>query len=375
MAGYIFTIDNLETLKQIISTGVYSTRLKIENITLWKSHHEGTFADYLSMKEGDNIYFFHKRKIYGVGVLTNIKDQCFYLNFPNADIPLSDSYEEIKEKMILNGSVENLNNRILCTFRAYPNFFEEGIDMDEVLTSNPAAFKMMRAMWKVSFIKIDDIENKAMIDVFLKKNEHLIDMNKCEAMIYPIHNKINSLNLNQYKFTSDKILKMVEDKSKIKHEMAIEAALIDYISRNTTNNIFGHWDYISHQVIASPFKPIDYMDKMDIFGYRYVENFKTISKYLMIELKKDVANKEAVDQAMKYVDWIQQEYSHDYGMIEAYIVAKDFPTNVIKYKNEIAKRIYTIGSRPAYTNTWAKLRLISYRYDTSINELIFEEII
>lgn len=37
-----------------------------------------------------------------------------------------------------------------------------------------------------------------------------------------------------------------------------------YISSKEDNGTpFGTWDYVSHQVAASPFKPIDYMDKND----------------------------------------------------------------------------------------------------------------
>ena len=47
--------------------------------------------------------------------------------------------------------------------------------MDDALSSNPSAFKMLRAMWKVSFIKIDDVENKALIDIILKRNEERLE--------------------------------------------------------------------------------------------------------------------------------------------------------------------------------------------------------
>ena len=33
---------------------------------------EGTLADYMSMKPGDNIYFFCKRRYYGIGELISI---------------------------------------------------------------------------------------------------------------------------------------------------------------------------------------------------------------------------------------------------------------------------------------------------------------
>ena len=51
------------------------------------------------------------------------------------------------------------------------------------------------------------------------------------------------------------------------------------------------------------------MDKMDIFGYRYIKGYNTVSKYMTIEIKKDLADVSVIDQIMKYVDWIQSEYS------------------------------------------------------------------
>lgn len=168
MAGYIFALKSKnkkeseikQVLTKIIQNGVYSTNLDNIKGDKWKISEEGTLADFLSMKEGDNIYFFIDRKIYGVGKLVNIHNDCKLLNFPKADLPLVDNFKILKEKMILNESEENLNNRFICTFEAAPQFFEQGIDMDDVLASNPTAFKMLRAFWKLSFIKIDDIENK-----------------------------------------------------------------------------------------------------------------------------------------------------------------------------------------------------------------------
>ena len=55
----------------------------------------------------------------------------------------------------------------------------------------------------------------------------------------------------------------------IKHEMAIEAAILHKLS-NDSETLFGKWDYISHQVPASPFKPVDYMDRIDIFAYKFI---------------------------------------------------------------------------------------------------------
>jgi hypothetical protein len=375
LAGYIFNLNNEISLKNIIENGVYSTNLTKPQNNLWKIHHEGTFTDYLSMKQGDSVYFFINRKIYGLGELINLEFDCKFLNYPDADIPTVPIYSDIKDNMLLNDTDLTINNRCICTFKPSPYFFRTGIDMDDVLTSNPNSFRMLRAFWKVSFIKIDDEENKALKDIILKRNEEYLtntegtfDFN--DSLHLTIVQKLSS----EYKLSSNNILKHSSQRQEIKHEMAIEAHIADVISHNE-NSIFGRWDYISHQVIASPFKPIDYMDKMDLFGYRYISGFNTISKYLLVEIKKGKATIEAVDQVMKYVDWINQEYAHgEYYMINAFIVAFDFPIEVINHKNLVCKRNYIRGRRPTIADLWSNVKLIKYRYNNVTNNLDFEEI-
>lgn len=379
MAGYIFTLDSLEALEKIAKTGVYSTHIKEPSRNHWSSNHEGTFADYLSMKEGDNVYFFHKRKIYGVGKLIEIDGACIHLNYPDAYLPQPNKKSVKLENTILQTPDSGINHRFLCTFEGSPHLFRNGVDMDEVLKSNPLAFRVLRAFWKLSFIKIDDDENRALFDKILKENENYIDSPKNEDIFEfdkKIHHKIFLLRQsgsNRYDATSEQILDLAKVDTKIKHEMAIEAAIIDLITKKYNGNIFGDWDYISHQVIASPFKPIDYMDKMDIFGFKYIKGYQTKSKFLMIEIKKDVADTEVVNQSMKYVDWIEQEYCHDYSMIEAFIVAYDFPDEVIRIRDEIAKRYYTKG-RPGLNEEWKALRLIKYRFNANTGNLNFTEV-
>jgi hypothetical protein len=339
---------------------------------LWNMQQEGTFADFFSMKENDNIYFFIKRKIYGIGKIISMQDDCKFLNYIGADMPT------IPTKRIYNGSEPLLpnaskNNRCFCTFEPAPYFFLNGIDMDDVLNSNPSRFRMLRAMWKVSFIKVDDEENQALQDIILKRNEENI-FNGYNSFEYTkkIHNDIKRKVSLMHRMKAYSLLNACAKDNLIKHEMAIEAALCELLIRNN-NTPFGRWDYISHQVVASPFKAIDYMDKMDIFGYRYIEGYPTRSKYLVTEIKKDTAGTEAIDQIMKYVDWIQEEYAYgDYSMIEAYIVAADFPPEVIEKRNQECIRNFTKGYRPTVSCTWSNVKLVKYFYE---NEKLHFEII
>lgn len=373
MAGYIVSLKSKQALEECIKFGIYSTNLSEPKNNNWKIHHEGTFADYLGMKEGDNIYFFIDRKIYGIGVLIKFKSDCKYWNFPGADKPENYDYNEIKKNMILD-EADNIKNRCLCIFKPYPNFFINGVDMDDVLSSNPSKFRSLRAFWKLSFIKVDDDENKALRDIILKRNEEFIFKEEGSSFKYDANLQIKKLNkINEkYIMNSHTLLDSCKYDDKIKHEMAIEAALIDIITNNKSD-IFGQWDYLSHQVIASPFKPIDYMDKMDVFGYRYIKGFDTVSKYIVVEIKKDVVSIDAIDQIMKYVDWINSEYSFgDYGMIQAFIVGYDFLEEVINYKRSVCIRNYTKGRRPTISSTWNNVKLIKYRFEN--NKLNFFEI-
>lgn len=67
MAGYVFAIGgDTEIIKICAERGVYATRLN----SLASRPFEATLADYVSMKPGDNVYFFSERKIYGIGELS-----------------------------------------------------------------------------------------------------------------------------------------------------------------------------------------------------------------------------------------------------------------------------------------------------------------
>ncbi len=80
MAGYVITMRSINDIENCIRNGVYSTEIR-HNTTnnRWLLPHEGTFADYLSMKPGDHIYFFCKRILYGIGELIDIGGECKYL--------------------------------------------------------------------------------------------------------------------------------------------------------------------------------------------------------------------------------------------------------------------------------------------------------
>lgn len=369
MAGYVIGIgsNGIDSIKSCVKAGVYSTTINVPD--KWNIANEGTFADYLSMKPGDKIFFFSNRKIYGIGELVNIGDECKYWNFEKAYIP-----SELCKNPIVEGFGNQ--NRCICFFKPSPSFFISPVDMDDALLSNPDAFKMIRAFWKLSFIKIDDEETKALIDIIIKRNKD--NLNETMEFNSSTHNLAKEKISNSLKMSATDFIKdLLGTNGQIRHEMAIEADLVEKLTKKENERIFGTWDYISHQVVASPFKPIDYMYKMDIFAYHYLKigNYSVKDKYLIVEIKKGPANEETLHQIMKYVDWVSAEYTHgDVSMIQACIVASDFLEDLIEKSKRICIRNYSIGFNPTHVGIWNNISFVKYKYKEDTNEIIYQKL-
>jgi hypothetical protein len=381
MAGYIFNLNSYEALQNYASYGVYATILKEPTKQgQWARSHLPTFADYCTMKDGDNVYFFHKRIIYGLGELINVKGDCKFCNFPDACLPNQFAYQHVHPHLLWDEGERSVGQRWLCVFKPSPHFFKTGVDIDDALSSNPTAFKMLRVFWKVSFIKLDDRENQALKDVLLKVNQEALKNPLSGQNVFPeyfqqTHNAISAKIMTNYYLQIAPILDSCASNDMLTDETALEAGILYQLNQMEpdTVQVFGKWDYLSRQVVASPFKPVDYMDKMDIFGYSFLTGFEpTRVRYLVVEVKTEWATEEDIDQLLKYVDWVKDEYCFgDYSMIHAFLVAHGFPDRVKKYALDYARRYYTIGRRPARSEKWDNLRLVQYRYDNTAKRLRF----
>ncbi|MBS1917920.1 MAG: hypothetical protein JST87_16745 [Bacteroidetes bacterium] len=379
MAGYVFLLNDINNLAQRIDSGTYSTIINNPSSNYWSTAIESTVGDYLTMNQGDNIYFFSKRKIYGIGELTRIHDFVFLQNFPDAIQPNEYQYEDVVDDLLFNFGEESFKNRLICFFRPAPHFFRDGVDMDDVLMSDPSKFKMLRFIQNVSFIKVDDEENQALKNIILKRNiEAVVNPNEANTHnsgFENIHEEINQRITNNHSLNLSELLNPFVHEGKLRHEMLVEIAILDQIqnSDHETIELFGQWDYLSHQVAASPFKPVAYIDKIDIFGFKYLENlYPTIEKYLVIEVKKGEATIEDVAQLMKYIDWVKNEYSSgDYSLIRSFLVANSFNQNINQSIDEIILRNFIYGSRPSIPKTWNDVTLVSYNYNQDIGKLNF----
>jgi hypothetical protein len=387
MAGYIFLLDKSVSPLEVFSKGVYSTRVprpdgrregrKKRPLDHWTSAAEGTLADYVSMRQGDHVFLFQNRKIYGVGILVNAGRNCTYQNFPDASNPQTRLGSK-NASVLYTPSVadeESGDYPWLCTFKMDPGLLAEPVDMDDALASKPHAFRSLRVMEKVSFTKLDDEETRALLDVLARRNKST----GCTAIEEPaIHKYIHETtdDRDDYNLNSKPIVEAAANPDgSLKHEMALEVAVVEHIAstNETTCPIFGNWDFVTHQFSASPFKPVIYMDRIDVFGYARGQ-YDSITDFLIIEIKKGEAGDSQVAQLMKYVDWTAREFAGgDYSAIHAFLVAFDFDESLNGSLQRIAERGYTVGSRPAVSRVWTQMSLVRYHYDHAGRQVKFSQ--
>ena len=206
----------------------------------------------------------------------------------------------------------------------------------------------------------------------LRRQQETSTKTKIFPELNNIHNAIAAKELEKYFIKPTDMLQTCTSGTRVKHEMALEAAVVFDLCHNRIHEL-GIWDYVSHQVIASPFKPIDYMDKIDVLAMRYLPNSKIPCKYLVAELKKDVADNATIDQVLKYVDWVCSEYAYgDYEAIQACIIAAEYPDNIASYYDEVVQRYYTLGSHPVRNKQWNSLKLLRYSY--AAGEISYDDV-
>lgn len=354
-----------KAMTDCIENGVYSTLIK-EN----SKAKVATRADYFGMRPGDNIYFFFNRCIYGIGEIIDIDGTCCFYNYPDA--PLYGTKESCKL------------NPFFCLFKPSPFFFKNGVDMDDILMSNPDAFRKLRFFHARSFIQLDDIENTALKSYIVQKNENILTsfsskLHYNSLKVSQTHEKIKQCFLSdrtRYSLKASDIfsegVKVKKYPNRVSSEFYVEGLVLDYVK--TQNRLLGYWDFMSRQYPASPNKPAEYADNMDLFGYRYVQGYRNeriISKYIVIEVKSQKADEDTILQIMKYVDWICKEFAHhDYSMIEAYILAYEAddtlltkPENLELYTRNFIESTKHNANRgiEVKTGTWHALKFIPYQ--------------
>lgn len=374
-SGFLFSIGSNDRSNPIASvedcfrSGQYATLLNRN----WTAATTATMGDFVNMKPGDNVYLFANRLVYGIGeIIPTANEEAAGELYPGA----SSRYVEVPEELMAIDGDRRKCYRWAVRFKPSPFFFRDGVDMDDLLCSNPDAFHSLRTFWKRSFIQLDDTENSAFKSAIIRHNEHALSPS-CQSCHFsyskPNPDEVMDI-LNRAPILPIDPSTLLRESRKsdgsLSSEMALEVGVLHGLRHHNSAicNALGFWDYVSHQVAASPFKPIDYMDRIDVFGYRWIKGYEgeIVSKYLVVELKKgpatlkDSAPNRDYNQLMKYVDWVCEKYAHgDYSMIEAVLVAHSFDFTDAHEMRDAIVRPYVTGHQ-AQAHTWENMRFVSY---------------
>ena len=384
MAGYLFTFGDEASLFDSIKRGSYSTLMNPK----WNDTVASTLGDYVTMRPGDSVYFFSKRTIYGIGEIIAIDAEIVVAeNYKGASLKPKVEYAFINQNSIVDNPVITTDSgekvkRWVITFKPSPSFFATGIDMDDLLLSDPKAFRSLRVFERRSFIKLDDEEEAAFKAALLRRN--------IRALYNPTSDNVLEC---RYETTLKKYRQRIGDRDvkpdipgllassrkqngALTSEMLLEVGLLYQLVNHDelTEAVFGTWDYLSHQVAASPMKPVQWIDRIDVFAFRYINGHAPIvESYGIVELKKDTVTGYDIQQVMKYVDWVNREYgTGDYSLIEAYLVGCNFDTESMRELAATAERKYTVG-RPAHSEEWRCLRFVEYQTD-ELGHIDFKEV-
>lgn len=410
MAGFFIVLGDIkddsnrvvksakDVFVDLFRTGMYGTNLRLQNNSvdsMWSNVKEATFADYYSMRAGDLLFFFFNRQIYGVARLKNIGVDCKYWGFDGANRPVVYTDNDIAASRLTNTITPQ--NRCVCFFEPV-ELFEHAVDMDEALMAYPTSFKSLRVIQDRSFIKLDDEESLALLAVLKRKNESVLPGATPDVRYEAFDSACHDAALQKvrtsdcYYFTARSLLSnyRVWKDTGIQHEMAIEAALVDNLTRQSSP-AFEKLDYVSHQVSASPAKPVEYMEWIDVFGYKVSSELSAlgvpiqfaIDKYYVIEIKRDdlflprpnrgKEVKAVANQLMKYVDWVAKNHANgSYPMVKGIVVAKNFDDGFIEYCKTVCLRNYNNGYRDATPAVWDTFELIKYSFDGK--DISFEKV-
>ena len=416
MAGYFIVLGDIRDENQKIiksakdilfdmcRCGMYSTNLFVKDgVQKWSKQKIATFGDYFGMQKDDYIFFFFGRKIYGVGKLVNVGGSCKCWAFKGANIPIAYNENQIASSRLTDDIKPE--NRCVCFFEPV-EFYPLAIDMDEALMSYSDSFKSLRVIQDRTFIKLDDEEAMALFSVLHRRNTsakqgELYDWTP-PSFDNSAHEAAKAKILQSpqdYSFTVESLLVNYQqwNGNGIQEEMAIEAAVIDFLASNKENAVFDKLSYVTHQVSASPAKPVEYMEWMDVFGYSISKYLVkqgipvqfAIDKYYVMEIKRDFLSlqapkkgketiqmrttKSVANQLMKYVDWVAKNYaSGNYPMVRGILIANGFNDNFIEYCKTTCVRNYNDGYRDSTPAVWDGFELIKYTFDGT--KILFKKV-
>lgn len=374
MAGVIINLSGPEPRERYCTHGAYSYRQErpAPRRRGWGQNHEGAIADYLALSDADLVFFFERRRIFGIGRIVRMPGtaRATLCNFAGS----WDLFAAPQAPYLWDNEPEDSlgDHPFVVFFQPEPAWYKEGIDMDEALASDAHGYvKQLPFFHRVSFARLDDFEAAHLASLIRKANS--------SDTAYPTHHEgvharardVLASHPGLFDVDIDSLARQYTEGALIRHEALLEAWLIDAFQNRweLVRSAIGRDEqpaFVGRQVPASPFKPPNYIDKIDLLAYDIQRPTPTspvpvAHSYLVAELKKGDATEDDVRQTLKYVDWVaHKEQGGDYAGICAMMVSAGYPDSVRGVAASEGRREYVRPRRPYDTRTWESLRLVTY---------------
>jgi hypothetical protein len=371
--------------------------------TQWSSVQLETFSDYATIRPGDRVFFFKNRRIYGVGrvVCRTGSHSGAYLNYPSAHLPAPT--EPDPTAALIGPSIDPEWKRVRVTvhFVPEPQFFSQGIDMDEVLASPGAdAAWGLRFFAGRSFAQLGEAETRLLVNAFERRFANEPggpDAYRVPGRSQPeITDRLDSSDAQPFSMSSLVLANesWLVSAGVVRREAALHGLLVE--SAFDERSLLYRPDRLDtfHELPASPPKPPAYADWIDVvatssYPGRSTESSPGAVHFDVIEAKSDRlagrtedAFDAAVSQLMKYVDFISVHYAGgNYSAVDAFFVAAGFSDAVLRRYEAtlldavgVSARSYVLSPHesPA-TRVWSRLRLVSYRWSTAEARLVLTD--
>lgn len=366
----------------------------------------GTFADFATLNEGDRVFIFTDRKIYGIGKLVTPSDATTpgIENYPGALEPSPNPDQIDADNAVYDG--EDLERvRVVFPFQPGPALFATGVDMDTVLSSAYADFfPYLRFFEGRNLTLLTEEETDALTRILVRLGSRggqltpTRDADEFTTYLDEIHTRLFSIDTLVATNPAHHLKRDADDEFRAENWLhgLTATALQRNDSRVLPQKLIDETrKEVFREFPASPPKPPRWSDSIDLLttkAHKYAPNLTT--GYEIIEIKKDNATTanftRHITQVLKYVEHITEHYADgDYGAVDAYYLANGYNDSFLdEYRasktqgmnydaGPTIERHYILDAHEdedPTIKTWDALTLLEYNWNHHEDHLVISEV-
>lgn len=394
MKGYVFALDDKADVRAILSRGSFGVRQPAAQSQYgpapwdpasWKSGQIETFADWQTIAPGDLIFFFQGGatggRVFGVGKALGLDEhprQAALCNYAESERSVRE--RPLSQDAIL-GQAEDTEwhrVRVVVLFEPGPAVFNQGIHMDEALSSYFGEPWPMHYWAGKSFVQLLEQEAKILRDTFLRR----FAGRGAELPVQPSKAALLQLALTRgaVPFSTRRMINW-DPTSYVKglhlqSEYLLHAALAEELQLNSPGSPVAHasWADTYHELPVSPPKNPDWVNRLDLLSTVVWPDTEAVTEYHIFELKNGRVGvgsvntfERIISQPMKYLDFVGRHYAgNNLHAIGIHYIATSFAPRL---SGDLADtttlpRSYTLSEwDPLPIRRWQRIRFWRYSWN------------